>query len=213
MYRFIPEDILVSLRPQTGSNTFVHTAKVRKLKNMQQEKKQAKNYKPTIWLLTIGINLVIATAFFLPGIDFLKQYDFSFLPMLNAVFNSMTFILLIMALIAIKQKNIRLHKRFIFMALTCTGLFLISYLLYHFSTPSTKFGGTGFMRYLYFFILLTHIVLAAVIVPLVLITLGRGLNMEVQRHRKIARWTMPLWLYVSLSGVAVYLLIAPYYPG
>ncbi|MBM4166363.1 MAG: DUF420 domain-containing protein [Ignavibacteria bacterium] len=170
-----------------------------------------KNYKPLIWTLTIAINSLIAIAFFLPDIDLLKRYDFSFLPLLNAILNSLTFISLIIALFAIKQKNIKIHKTFIFLALFWTGVFLISYLLYHFSTPSTKFGGQGLIRYIYFFILMTHIFLAAIIVPIALITIGRGLNMEVPQHKKIARWTMPLWLYVCLTGVIVYLMISPYY--
>lgn len=170
-----------------------------------------KNYKPLIWTLTITINSLIAIAFFLPDIDFLKVYDFSFLPILNAILNSLTFVSLIIGLFAIKQKNIKLHKVFVLLALFWTSLFLASYLLYHFSTPSTKFGGQGLILYIYLFILLTHVLLAAIIVPLALITIGRGLNMEVSKHRKIARWTMPLWLYVSLTGIIVYLMISPYY--
>jgi putative membrane protein len=82
---------------------------------------------------------------------------------------------------------------------------------YHYLTESTSYGGGGPLKYVYFFILITHILLAIVIVPLALITVTRGLNMQVEKHRKIARWTMPIWLYVSLTGVLVYLLISPYY--
>jgi putative membrane protein len=170
-----------------------------------------KNYKPLIWTLTIAINALIAIAFFLPDIEVLKQYDFSFLPLLNAILNSLTFVSLTVALFAIRQKNIKRHKTFVLLALFWTSIFLVSYLLYHFSTPSTKFGGGGFIKYIYLFILLTHILLAAIIVPLALISIGRGLNMEVEKHKKIARWTMPIWLYVSLTGVIVYLMISPYY--
>jgi putative membrane protein len=170
-----------------------------------------KNYKPLIWTLTIAINSLIAIAFFLPDIDYLKRYNFSFLPLLNAILNGLTFISLIVALFAIRQKNIKLHKTFVLLALFWTSIFLVSYLLYHFSTPSTKFGGEGFIKYLYLFILLTHILLAAIIVPIALITVGHGLNMQVPKHRRIARWTMPLWLFVSLTGVIVYLMISPYY--
>jgi len=170
-----------------------------------------KNYTPLIWTLAITINLLIALAFFLPDLTFLKQYDFSFLPLLNAILNSLTFLSLYVALIAIKQKNIKKHRAFVLLALFWTSLFLVSYLLYHFSTPSTKFGGYGTIRYIYFFILLTHIFLAIIIVPLALITIGYGLNMDVSKHKKIGRWTMPLWLYVSLTGVIVYIMISPYY--
>lgn len=174
-----------------------------------QEKK--KNYNAIIWILTLAINGLIAVAFFLPDIESLKKYDFSFLPSLNAILNSLTFTSLIFALVFIKKRNIKRHKQFIFLAFTWTSLFLISYLLYHFSIPSTKFGGQGIIRAVYFFILLTHIFLAAIIVPLALVSIGKGLNMEVEKHRKIARWTMPIWLYVSLTGVIVYLMISPYY--
>jgi putative membrane protein len=175
------------------------------------DRQQSKNYKPLIWTLTIAINALIAIAFFLPDIEVLKKYDFSFLPLLNAILNSLTFISLTVALFAIRQKNIKRHKTFVLLALFWTSIFLVSYLLYHFSTPSTKFGGEGFIKYIYLFILLTHIFLAAIIVPLALISIGRGLNMEVEKHKKIARWTMPIWLYVSLTGVIVYLMISPYY--
>lgn len=172
---------------------------------------KSKNYKPLIWTLTLAINGLIAIAFFLPEMELLKRRDLSFLPLLNAILNSLTFVSLIIALLAIKQKNIKRHKAFVLLALFWTGIFLISYLLYHFSTPSTKFGGEGIIKGIYLFILLTHIILAAIIVPLALISIGRGLNMEVRKHRKIARWTMPLWLYVSLTGVIIYLMISPYY--
>lgn len=170
-----------------------------------------RNYKPLIWTLAIAINALIAIAFFLPDIAALKQYDFSFLPLLNAILNSLTFVSLVFALICIKQKNIKRHKTFVLLALLWTSIFLVSYLLYHFSTPSVKFGGHGIIKGIYLFILLTHILLAALIVPLALISIGRGLNMEVSKHKKIARWTMPIWLYVSLTGVIVYLMISPYY--
>ncbi len=176
-----------------------------------QIRQKTRNYKPIIWTLAIAINALVAIAFFLPDIEFLKKYDFSFLPKLNAFLNSLTFVSLVVALIAILKKNIKVHRTFIFLAFFWTSIFLISYLLYHFSTPSTKFGGEGLIKYLYFFILLSHILLAIVIVPLALISIGRGLNMEIASHRKIARWTMPLWLYVSATGVIIYLMISPYY--
>ena len=170
-----------------------------------------RNYTPIIIILTIAIIALVALAYCLPTLEFLKQYDLSVLPLINAILNSLTFTSLVIALVAIKKKNITLHRNMIFTALTTTGLFLVTYLAYHFSAPSTKYGGTGILKGIYLFILLTHIVLAAVIVPLALISVARGLNMQVERHRKIARWTMPLWLYVSLTGVLVYIMISPYY--
>jgi putative membrane protein len=170
-----------------------------------------KNYKPLIWLLAIGINGLIIFSFFLTDKTTFARYDFSFLPLLNAIMNGATFILLLLALFAIRQKNIKLHRNFIFLAFGCTSVFLLSYLLYHFTTPSTAYGGHGIMRFIYFFILITHILLAIITVPLALISIGRGLNMEVTLHKKITRWSMPIWLYVSSTGVIVYLMISPYY--
>lgn len=170
-----------------------------------------KNYTPLIIILTIAIIALVALAYFLPTLEFLKKYDLSVLPLVNAILNSITFIALLGALIAIKNKKITVHRNLIFTALTSTGLFLVTYLAYHFSAPSTKYGGTGILKGIYLFILLTHIVLAAAIVPLALISVARGLNMQVEKHRKIARWTMPIWLYVSLTGVIVYIMISPYY--
>ncbi len=170
-----------------------------------------KNYKPLIWILTLGINGLIIFAFFLPDKEGLKGYDFSFLPLLNAIMNATAFIFLLLGLFAIRQKKIKQHRNFVFSAFLCTSIFLLSYLLYHFTTPSTSFGGDGILKYIYYFILITHIVLAIMTVPLALISIGRGLNMEVPAHKKIARWTMPIWLYVSLTGVIVYLMISPYY--
>ncbi|HSH67254.1 MAG TPA: DUF420 domain-containing protein, partial [Bacteroidia bacterium] len=126
-----------------------------------------KNYTPIIIILTIAIIALIALAYFLPTIAFLKQYDLSVLPLVNALLNSITFLALSGALMAIKKKKITLHRNLIFTALTSTGLFLVTYLAYHFSAPSTPYGGTGILKGIYLFILLTHIVLAAVIVPFV----------------------------------------------
>ncbi|WP_219225474.1 DUF420 domain-containing protein [Pedobacter antarcticus] len=172
---------------------------------------QLKNYKSLIWILSITINGLIVLAFYLPKVSVLDEYDFSKLPLLNAVLNGLTFLSLTTALIAIRRKKITLHRSFVLLAFSFTSLFLFSYLLYHFSTPSTKFGGEGIMRGIYLFVLLTHVFLAALIVPLALLTMAFGLNNQINKHRKIARWTMPVWLYVSFTGVVVYLLISPYY--
>ncbi|MFG6149190.1 DUF420 domain-containing protein [Halobacillus sp. B23F22_1] len=169
------------------------------------------NYVPWVIGLSIAINAIVVTLLFIPEIEGGTSFDIHLLPLLNAILNSFTFVFLSAALFMILRKNITWHKRFIFAAFTTTALFLISYLTYHSMSSSTSFGGEGFVAAVYYFILITHIVLAAVIVPLALLTLFRGLAMKVDKHRKIARWTMPLWLYVSLTGVIVYLMISPYY--
>ena len=104
-----------------------------------------------------------------------------------------------------------MHRAFIGMAFLTTTLFLVCYVTYHYLTESTSYGGDGALKGIYFFVLITHIILAIVIVPLALMSAIRGLKMQVERHRRIARWTMPIWLYVSLTGVIVYLMISPYY--
>jgi putative membrane protein len=170
-----------------------------------------RDYTPLIIVLSVSITLLITLAFYAPAPKSLQQFDLSFLPLLNAVMNAGTFIALLVALWAIKNKKTLLHRNSILLALSFTGVFLVSYLVYHFSTEPTSFLGVGAIRNIYFFILISHIVLAVVSVPLALVSVARGLNMSVARHRSIARWTMPIWLYVSLTGVITYILIAPYY--
>lgn len=170
-----------------------------------------RNYTPLIGLLSVVLVGVIAALFFIPAYEGEVHFDVTILPLLNAIFNSFTFITLLIALIAIKNKNIRMHRAFIGAAFTSTTFFLISYVAYHYLTESTKYGGEGALRSIYFFVLLTHILLAIAIVPLALISVVRGLQNQIEKHRKIARWTMPIWLYVSFTGVVVYLMISPYY--
>lgn len=177
---------------------------------MRMEQKE-RNYTPWVIFLSVAINVIVAILFFMPKVESGKGMDLTFLPMLNAILNSFTFIFLLAAFYFIRNKNIKMHRNFIFSAFITTGLFLITYVTYHFLAESTPYGGTGFLRGLYYFFLLTHILLAVVIVPLALTTLARGLNRDDSRHRRIARWTMPLWLYVAASGVIVYLMISPYY--
>src|SRR3954470_8793667 len=124
---------------------------------LNKQTSTVRNYKPLIWALALGINGLIIFSIFLPDKESFKAYSFSFLPLLNAIMNGLTFIFLLLALYAIKQKNIQRHRNFIFAAFVCTSVFLLSYLLYHFTTPSTKFGGQGAIRYIYYSILLTHI--------------------------------------------------------
>ncbi|SDX38478.1 putative membrane protein [Marininema mesophilum] len=169
------------------------------------------NYTPWVVILSIAINLIVTILFFMPELGGFDHVDLTILPMLNAIFNSFTTVFLLAALIFILKKNVTMHKRFIYAAFTTTTLFLVTYLTYHAMAPSTPYGGEGPLKYIYYFFLLTHIVLAVVIVPLALITFFRGINFKVEKHRRIARWTMPLWLYVSITGVIVYLMISPYY--
>jgi len=170
-----------------------------------------RNYKPAIIILSTVLIGAIGVLAGLPGVEDFDAFDTTILPMMNAIFNVFTFSFLVGALIAIKKRNIKVHRRFIYAAFVTTFLFLITYVSFHFLASSTPYGGEGFMAAFYYFILITHIILAAAIVPLALTSVARAWNMEHERHKKIVRWTMPIWLYVSFTGVLVYILIRPYY--
>jgi uncharacterized membrane protein YozB (DUF420 family) len=133
--------------------------------------------------------------------------DFSIFPKINATLNGCSAVLLVTARGLIAQKKVAAHRAVMITALVSSTLFLISYLYYHAHVGSVHFQGTGWSRPLYFAILTTHTILAAVIVPMVIITLSRALRGRFDRHRAIARWTFPLWLYVSVTGVVIYLML------
>lgn len=137
--------------------------------------------------------------------------DFSFLPPFHASLNAITAALLLVALYFIKNKQIAQHRKTIYAAMLTSALFLLSYVLYHFTTPETRYGGTGMMRSIYFFFLITHVVLAAGVLPFILLTFNRAYTDQVERHRKMARWVFPLWLYVAITGPICYLMLKPYY--
>ncbi|RYM04685.1 DUF420 domain-containing protein [Sporolactobacillus sp. THM7-7] len=175
--------------------------------------KSARNFAVPILLISIAADIFILLLFFAPFIGYKGEinFDIYMLPRFNAVFNSFTFIFLISAFIAIKRKNINLHRGFILSAFTTTLLFLLSYLSFHYLAPAQSYGGEGIIRPIYFFILITHSALAAIVVPLALFALVWGWTMQINKHKRIVRWTMPIWLYVSFTGVIVYLMMAPYY--
>ncbi len=129
----------------------------------------------------------------------------------NAVINSIVTVLLVVALMAVKQKNYVLHKKVMIAAMVLSILFLVSYIAHHLLAGETKYGGEGMMKTIYYIILATHIPLAAIILPFILFTAYRGLIGEFSNHKKLARYTWPLWLYVSVTGVLVYWFIHPYY--
>lgn len=170
-----------------------------------------RNYRPAIILLSVILIGAIGVLSGLPGVEDFDAFDVTILPLMNAIFNTFTFLFLVAALIAIKKRKVDVHKKFIYVAFVTTTLFLVTYVTFHYVSPSTPYGGDGILKYVYYFVLITHIVLAAVIVPLALTSVARAWNREHERHRKIVRWTMPIWLYVSFTGVLVYILISPYY--
>jgi putative membrane protein len=164
-------------------------------------------YKWTIVLLSVVIPVVVAALFRVK----IGGYDFSFLPGIYASINGITAVLLLVAYLAIRRGKRKLHER---LMKTCIGLsasFLVMYVIYHMTSESTTFGGTGAIRYVYFFILISHILLSVIITPLVLFTFSRALSGNFERHRALAKFTFPVWLYVAVSGVLVYLMISPYY--
>lgn len=178
------------------------------MESMQNEKK----YNKWIVVLSIIIPLAVAALF---GVN-LRELGFdvkplTFLPPIYATINGTTAIVLIIAFLAIKKKNMKLHERLMKFAISLSVAFLLMYIAYHMTSDSTKFGGEGTVKYFYYFVLLTHIVLSIAVIPFVLITYVRAITQNFERHKKIARITFPLWLYVAITGVVVYVMISPYY--
>ena len=166
-----------------------------------------KKYNKWIVVLSIAIPLVVAALF---KVKINVELPV-FLPPIYATINAITAILLIVAVWAIKNNNRILHEQLMKTAIICSIVFLMMYLTYHMTSDATKFGGEGTIKYIYLFILLTHILLSIVVIPVVLITYVRAITGKFEKHKKIARFTFPLWIYVTISGVVVYLMISPYY--
>jgi putative membrane protein len=164
-------------------------------------------YKKLIVILSIAIPVAVAALF---GIK-IPGYDFSFLPPLYASINGLTAVLLTVSYFSIKSGNRRRHEFLNKTCLVLSGLFLVMYVLYHITSDATPFGGEGSIRYVYYFILITHITLSVTVIPFVLFTFSRALAGNFERHKRLAKFTFPLWLYVAVTGVVVYLMISPYY--
>lgn len=186
--------------------------------------KNEKNAKILIWSVSVIVFLGIAG---LSGIhlDYQLNFDPHLFAAFNAIANSLVAILLVAGLVSVKRKNYMLHKKIMLAAIVISVLFLVSYVCHHLLSGESKFGDlnhngilsaeekaqAGPLRYLYYFILLTHIPLAGIFLPFILFTAYRALSGDYQKHKKIARITWPIWLYVAITGVAIYLLISPYY--
>ena len=167
-----------------------------------------KKYNRLIWVLSILIPVAVAALFGIriPGVERL-----GFLPPIYATINALTAIILVVSVLQIKKGNRKNHELLMKTAIVFSILFLVLYVAYHMTSDSTKYGGEGALKYIYYFVLLTHIVLSIIVIPFVLITFVRGITGQIEKHKKIARITFPLWLYVAISGVIVYLMISPYY--
>lgn len=165
--------------------------------------------------LNIGAIVVSVVVLFIVG--FMRQVkldsgiDFTFLPPVYSSLNALCAVFLGLALYSIKNKNIDRHRLFINIAFGLSILFLVCYVLYHFTTPETPFCKTGTIRYVYFFLLITHIVLAAIILPFILFTYIRGYTWQIEKHRKMAKIVFPLWFYVAVTGPIIYFMLKDCY--
>ncbi|WP_303310577.1 DUF420 domain-containing protein [Hymenobacter sp. BT730] len=172
---------------------------------------QYTKYKLLLGMLAAAVPLVVAGLYYFPEAFRVPGAQVKFLPAVNAVLNSLTALCLLIGFYFIRNKQVARHRAMMGTAFLLSSLFLVSYVIYHSQVPSTKFGGEGLVRTVYFVLLLSHILLAIVTVGLVLFTLYFALTEQFAKHRRIARWTFPIWLYVSITGVIVYFMIAPYY--
>ncbi|MEM8507806.1 MAG: DUF420 domain-containing protein [Bacteroidota bacterium] len=175
---------------------------------METTLKQEKKVKLWITILSIAVPVVVAILF---GYKIPNAKPLTFLPPIYATINGLTAILLIVAVVAIKNGKQRLHQKLMTSCILCSVLFLVMYVAYHMTSDSTPYGGEGLLRGLYFFILISHILLSIAVIPLVLITYSKTYLKDFVAHRKWARYTFPIWLYVAVTGVIVYLMISPYY--
>ncbi len=166
-----------------------------------------KKYRKLIIALSIIIPVAVAALF---GIK-IKGFDTHFLPPIYAAVNGLTAVVLIAALISIKNKKQKLHENLMKFCIGLSISFLLMYVTYHITSENTPYGGAGAMKYLYFFILISHILLSVCIIPLVLFTYVKAWSGKFEQHKKLAKITFPLWLYVAVTGVVVYWMISPYY--
>lgn len=185
----------------------------------------AKKLNTAAWIVTAAVLLLVGLMRRVK-ISLPEGWDFSFLPPFHASVNALTAIVLVLAFYFIKQKNIAAHRKAIYVAMGLSVLFLLSYVAYHFTSPEIKFGDTnldglvdaaeaaavGSSRTFYLILLITHITLAGLILPFILFTFIRAYTGQIERHRKMAKWVFPLWLYVAITGPICYYMLMPYYP-
>lgn len=173
----------------------------------------SRNDKAIKWVIAFASVIVFVVMAALPKMHTQLQLPFNphFFALLNACINSVVSALLVFAFVAVRHKNYETHKKAMLAAIALSVVFLVSYIAHHLFAGETKFGGTGGIRTFYLVLLATHIILAAFILPFILYTAYRSLSGDYARHKKIARYTFPLWLYVAVTGVVIYLLISPYY--
>lgn len=174
------------------------------------DQQKEKIYLRLIFTISAFVFLLVLFLSQLPKAETIPPFV-KFLPLLNAILNGSTFVLLLFSFYFIRRKKIQVHKKLNLAAVTLSTFFLLSYVTFHAFGIETRFPADNPLRPLYLFILSSHILLAAIVLPFVLISLYRGLTLQVERHKKITRWSFPIWLYVTMTGVIVYLMISPYY--
>lgn len=177
-----------------------------------EENSLEQKFSKFIVIVSILIPVVVAVLFSVKLKDFGYNVEpLSFLPPIYATINGITAVVLVSGVLAIKNGKRKLHQQLMTIAIALSVAFLVMYVAYHMTSDSTKFGGEGMIRNVYFFILISHILLSIAVIPLVLITYVRALANKFDKHKKIAKITFPIWLYVAVTGVVVYLMISPYY--
>ena len=169
--------------------------------------KNDKKLKQAIWAVSIIIPIAVAILFTVK----IEGLDLGFLPPIYASLNALTAIGLIVAIVAIKRKNRKLHQKVIQVCLIFSILFLLLYVLYHMTSDTTPYGGEGILKMIYFFLLISHILLSMVVIPIVLFAYLFAWQGDFVRHKKWTKFAFPLWLYVAVTGVLVYVMISPYY--
>jgi putative membrane protein len=173
----------------------------------------SKLFKRLFIVISILIPVVVGVLLYIPKGEMTSTSNWIYtLPFYNAIINTLTSILLILGFYFVKSGQVRFHKASMITAFLLGALFLVFYVIYHSNAESTKFGGEGALRFVYFFFLITHILLAFIVVPLVLSAIYFAVSQKIEQHRRIVKYTFPVWLYVSVTGVIVYLMISPYYP-
>ena len=176
-------------------------------------KKRDSIFVPIIISLSVIIPIAVAFLMLFPNVFHIasENYDFSSLPFFHAVLNGSTAILIFTGFVLIKNKKTELHKATMLSAFSLSSIFLVSYVISKITNEPIPFGGEGMIRDIYFFILISHILLSIPVLPLALFSIYRAMTGEIEKHKSIVKWTFPIWMYVSITGVLVYLLMSPYY--
>jgi len=192
------------------------TRKKRTMPKSMNSSTSEKTIMRTITIVSVLIPVAVAVLMIMPvswkeALGIAEGSQLSSLPLFHAVLNGSTFVLLVFAGIAIKNKKISIHRTFMLSAFVLSSVFLISYVIYHVTHDSAKFGGEGAIRALYFFILISHIILSVPVIPLALLSIYRGWTNNIVLHKKIVKYAYPIWLYVALTGVLVYIFMKDYY--